>query len=780
LGQKAFRDTENLTTINIPASLRQFGNNSDLKKMITALKRVGFTNIIEAKRDEAAEQERIKKVVPLKLTPAAALKTLDAEKKVATIPEGTEVIGSRVFEDITTLEKVILPEGLKTIEKNAFRGCYNIKEMNFPSTLTTIGEGNLDDNKALEVMDLSKTTLKTYRKNYFEKVNVVPIPPSVKEIHFSENDKIISFTTEFKKIYLPKTVEEIVFDRWSWNNNSFTGKDLICFEIDKDNPFYEIKDNCLIKKETGEVIRNFNTSLKISSVELAKKEQESLKPITKIELTDVPEKFLGSRYLPSLEEINLPEGIKTIGEDAFYCAENLKHITLPSTVTSIETRAFCNCKSLEEITLPANLTNLGILCFSGCKSLKKINIPEGISVFPSGIFSYCEALEEITIPSSVTEIQGACFVNCKALKSIKIPENVEHLGIDRIETRNFHNGVFHASGLKEIVFEGNKITTLYPEIFAYCNELTSVTLPDSLKEIPDSAFENCANLIKVNYAKDITKIGQKAFTGCRKYTDFTIPETVTEIGKNAYYNTAVEEAIIPEGIKEIPDFIFGKCKSLKKIVIPSTVDSISTSAFSDAVTVETIESSSPKYPVENRILYLKNSKRALFCACGGRTEVAVPDVIKRIDSRLFFRNITSVSFGENSQLEKIDAHAALDWDLERNVIRPLSNMLSEKASAKSEKIQELTKSAITSILTVIDKGPEKKFTVNYEEYNAEISTTISDGSLVKFKLTYSKMMQWISKLTGFLMILMKEDTTSDIAEKAGNDAGFVMTIVKVK
>ena len=76
---------------------------------------------------------------------------------------------------------------------------------------------------------------------------------------------------------------------------------------------------------------------------------------------------------PNLQTIVIPEGVTSIGEEAFRECTNLTSITIPSSVTSIGYQAFYGCTGLTSITIPDGVTSIGGGAFSGCSSLTTIN-----------------------------------------------------------------------------------------------------------------------------------------------------------------------------------------------------------------------------------------------------------------------------------------------------------------------------------------------------------------------------------------------------------------------
>ena len=139
------------------------------------------------------------------------------------------------------------------------------------------------------------------------------------------------------------------------------------------------------------------------------------------------EAFLGCE---SLKKITIPNSVMSISKSAFQGCKNLKSIKIPNSVTSIGYKAFLGCTSLKSITIPDSVTKIGYYAFYGCESLKSIIILDGATSIADNAFLGCESLESITIPDSITKIGDYAFWNCKSLKSISIPDSVMSIGDD--------------------------------------------------------------------------------------------------------------------------------------------------------------------------------------------------------------------------------------------------------------------------------------------------------------------------------------------------------------
>ena len=79
------------------------------------------------------------------------------------------------------------------------------------------------------------------------------------------------------------------------------------------------------------------------------------------------------------------------------------------------------------------------------------------------------------------------------------------------------------------------VTSIGEEAFMRSNELTSVTIPNTVTSIGDFAFEECDNLTSVILPNSVTSIGNYAFSVCKNLTSIAIPNSVTSIGESAFY-----------------------------------------------------------------------------------------------------------------------------------------------------------------------------------------------------------------------------------------------------
>ena len=203
-----------------------------------------------------------------------------------------------------------------------------------------------------------------------------------------------------------------------------------------------------------------------------------------------------------IKRVVIQQGVRAIGDQAFYYCENLTSVTIPDSVTSIGGSAFSGCSGLTSVTIPDGVTSIGDYAFSDCSGLTSVTIPSSVTSIGDGAFSGCTSLASVAIPSSVTEIGGSAFSGCTGLTSVTIPDSVTSIG-------NY--------------------------AFSGCSNLASVTIPSSVTSIGWRAFENCTALTFMTIPESVTYINGEVFSNCVRLARVTIPKSVIEISSKAFY-----------------------------------------------------------------------------------------------------------------------------------------------------------------------------------------------------------------------------------------------------
>lgn len=133
--------------------------------------------------------------------------------------------------------------------------------------------------------------------------------------------------------------------------------------------------------------------------------------------------------------------------------------------------------------------------------------------------------------------------------------------------------------ITEVVIPEN-IKGIGRSAFEDCTGLTSVTIPDSVTSIGSYAFSGCNNLTGITIPNSVTSIGSEAFSGCSKFKSVTIPDSVTIISWGAFRNcTELTSVTIPNSVTYIGSDAFNGCSSLTSVIIPDGITNIGRYAF---------------------------------------------------------------------------------------------------------------------------------------------------------------------------------------------------------
>ncbi len=126
-----------------------------------------------------------------------------------------------------------------------------------------------------------------------------------------------------------------------------------------------------------------------------------------------------------LANINLNDGIKSIGEFAFQDCNALTKIVIPDSVEKLGDAAFYSCRGLKSVVIPESIDEIPMYTFFACFELTDVNWHDGITSIGEAAFNQCGSLKKIDLPSQLVSIGNRAFGICTALKEIVIPESVE-------------------------------------------------------------------------------------------------------------------------------------------------------------------------------------------------------------------------------------------------------------------------------------------------------------------------------------------------------------------
>ena len=242
---------------------------------------------------------------------------------------------------------------------------------------------------------------------------------------------------------------------------------------------------------------------------------------------------------------------------------------------------------------------------------------------------------------------------------------------------------------------------LSPFAFDYSdNNLTSITLPDSISIIGAGAFQNCTSLTEIEIPSGVSQIAPWLFSGCTELEKISLPDTIQDIGNGVFYGTAwlaeqkaendmvildtclidaaqcSGDVVIPDGVTKICGGAFytgsDTESQITSLTIPASVAKIDLSVLSDCENLQSISVSEDnlKYQSKDGVLFSKDGTNLLcypkqksgayvipdgvteirrisifdsaFYNCTELTSVTIPDSVTELENSAFF-GCTSLS-----------------------------------------------------------------------------------------------------------------------------------------
>lgn len=280
-------------------------------------------------------------------------------------------------------------------------------------------------------------------------------------------------------------------------------------------------------------------------------------------------------YIPeSLHYVKVTEVAKAY---AFYNCSSITSLSLENITNQIQANLCNGCANLSSCTLPIGLKYIGFGAFSGCNNLKDFNLSDCLDTIIEisyDAFKGCSSLFEIegnvvyvtqwaigTVTKDITQINvrkgtigiaAHAFSNCTNLLSVQMPETLKFIGSSS---------------------------------FTGCSALGTLILPDSVRNIESSAFSKCLSLRSITIPSKIENAGQYFVEGCEALI-FAEKDGIKYLGNDenpyivaVYADKTLKNVILPSTVRVIADSAFKDCKDLASVSLPAGLVTIEHYAF---------------------------------------------------------------------------------------------------------------------------------------------------------------------------------------------------------
>ena len=671
IAQEAFKNRADITSVRIPGS-------------VTSIKRDAFLScdgLIEVYFKGDVNNWLAINMESEQSDPMCVAETLHIENMpedgAITIQDGLTEIRSNALKGLQGVTSIDVPNSVKRIGINAFHGC-NVTEITIPfvghnadgsgevhfgyifgaSSANSNGKYVPDSLKVVNVTDGEKIG----ESAFFGCVNLtsITIPDDITSI-----GEMAFYNSGLTNFVIPNGVKEVAYATFGHCKN--------LIEVTVPNGVTRIGDSAFADSGLkGIDMPNSVTEMGISV-------------------------FYACH---DLVDVKVSECLENIGDMAFAYCDKLDEIIIPNSVKTIDQNAFSECNALNSITVPfvgekadgtgakhigywfgtpSNINRGNVLP----QSLKEVIITGGTSISEDSFWG-CQYIERIVIPSSVTTIEDRAFHDCVAVTGIVIPNSVTTIG----------KYAFAGCRAMESLVIGNHVESIDDGAFELCSKITEIEIPSSVKYIGVHSFLNCGGVRKLTINPGVETIGSSAFGGLSEITEITIPDTVKRMGEEVLEGcSGLTEMTIPfvgEEVKTADEtyqypfgYIFGHSPSTGDIEIRQGYHEFSTNG---------VYYGSYTLPTNLRSVTITggNILRGAFSDCGSLTSITIPDGTTCIGEEAFLgcSGLSSITIPEG--IKMIGNNAFAGSGLTKVTIPSTVEVIGEYAFAQSDKLEKVT------------------------------------------------------------------------------------------
>lgn len=544
-----------------------------------------------------------------------------------------------------------------------------------------------------------------------------------------------------------------------------------------------------------------------------------------VEIPGVFERIPASMFFSNdcIKHVVIGEGIKEIGNDAFFSAKNLETVKASQSIEIIHgSMAFHSTKwfdSQEDYAFVGRV----LLNYSGDGAV--LNVPEGIKTIAQ-VVTHSDVLKVVLSGTVETLCESAFngrgsqnikeFVYSQSLKNIGKASFGVNKWIERFEDRPIIiNGILYQwntssasltipdgvssicdsafkdrEKLKKIIFP-ETLTEIGDSAFSGCSGLTDVELPKGLQRIGRAAFKSCGKLRSISVGDSLVSIGQEAFNSCYEIKEISLPPTVCFIGTRAFSNCSLLSSVtLPESIQEMGDAVFCRCSWLDNVVIPNGITSIGAEFFASCSRLKNLTLPGSVKRIGSRafencellesVTIPVDLSAAAFSGCKNLAEVHLAEGIKTIPQEAFkgcesLQSVeipnSAVEIGNNAflnctKLQKISLSASLQ-KIGFNAFQNCKSLESIVIPVSVESIMDRAFMDCSSLKTVVFEGTVNHLGIDVFTNTPYLKSTFGEYAIIGGVLT---------KYLGSETDLTVPETVTAIAENAFAEARFIKSL----
>ena len=461
---------------------------------------------------------------------------------------GVQELELHVFQN-SAVESVVLGDGIKKLGEKIFDQCWELRSIHIADTLESIYLQTLGTCPALEEMYVGGPK-QVENLVTFGKPKVLEFGPGVERIFLTPAGGL----GNLERLVLPEGLLYVC-------NMNGIGKNI---------------KNLVLPHSLQEIEGNAFSGGYFETVEI----QAGIDTITRSAFSDNP----------NLKKVIIHGSDVVIEDMAFANCPQLSELVIYGSVKSIGKNAFYNC-GFTEVELPDGLESIGEFAFRKNEKCTRMVLPDTLQTLESGILYESNNVEYLKI-GGVDNVSKAIFDSSeKQLKYLVLGEGVKSIPANAFEESSdakrfpylekvilpvsleeIGNKAFYGSNIRSFEYQGGNLKKIGVSAFENCAQLESVVIDSDFDVQAGSAFVNCTALSRVQLGDNITTVSSGMFSGCSALTEVDLPKNLITIGNYAFDGcSALSKIELPEGLKAINGYAFNNCSSLTSIDIPDSV-----------------------------------------------------------------------------------------------------------------------------------------------------------------------------------------------------------------
>lgn len=416
------------------------------------------------------------------------------------------------FKDCISLEEIEFNDYVfdTTVSDNAFVGCTSLKKVTLPMSVTKIGTNafNTDNNDVVIYCDYGSYAQRYAIDNHI-KYEIAEKPAIDTSLYWNIDENGVL------------TIE---------NDEGMSN-----WVAEKFNHGYEVKKVIVSGNVTTISVGAFDTCYLMKSAEIC----EGVKTIGGNAFFDCDK----------LENITMADSVTTIGEGAFMYCDSLASVKLSQGLTTLGNSAFLNCWSLETIEIPDNIRTIRRETFSSCSNLTYLKLPANLAVIESSAFFDCMKLKSVIIPGNTYKIGDNAFCSCTSLDYVIVPKSIKTIDICAFGSYSMtsENLVLYCEqgSYAEQYAKNNNYKYAYAAYDENTDNILWTLSPDDGKlnikndsglvawnSTPmDEVTSSSITQVQINVG--VSRLDSDIFAGCNNITSIIIPDSVAYIGDDA-------------------------------------------------------------------------------------------------------------------------------------------------------------------------------------------------------------------------------------------------------